>query len=416
MKKTIALVVTLDTKGEESTYVKELIERGGYSVIVIDVGTGARGSLPFPPDVSREEVAQAAGVTIADILSLGQRGQESKIAEIMASGAAKIVKEFHISGKLDAIISIGGTMGTDLGTTVMKALPFGVPKVMLSTIASGNTRPYIGTKDITMIPSVADIAGLNRITETSLTRAAGAIMGMVATGEVKLSPRPLIGVTTLGGTTACALRVKAFLEQKGYEVAIFHAIGTGGQAMEEMIEQGLISAVFDLSTNEVVDNLYGGFTDAGPLRLEAAGKKGIPQVVAPGNVDHIMYTSPEQIPDRFKHQKVHVHGPTIHVLRTKKKEMMEVGKVMADKLNKAIGPTALLFPKKGLSILDITDKEIFDDPEANLTLLEVLKENLKPEIKIVELDVHITDERFALQAATLLYGLMQEDKEAKETG
>jgi uncharacterized protein (UPF0261 family) len=411
MKKTIALVVTLDTKGEESGYVKELIQRGGYNVIVIDVGTGARGSLLFAPDVSREEVAEAAGVTISDILSLGKRGQESKIADIMASGAAKIVKELHALGKLDGIISIGGTMGTNLGTVVMKALPFGVPKVMLSTVASGNTRPYIGTKDITMIPSVADIAGLNRITETSLTRAAGAVMGMVATGEVKLSPKPLIGVTTLGGTTACALRVKALLEQKGYEVAVFHAIGTGGQAMEEMIEQGLISAVFDLSTNEVVDNLYGGYTDAGPSRLEAAGRKGIPQVVAPGNVDHIMYTSAALIPDRFRHQKVHAHGPTIHVLRTKKKEIMEVGRVMADKLNKATGPTAVIFPQKGLSILDITDGEIFDDPEANLALLEVLKENLKPEIKMVELDVHITDERFAQEAAALLYSLMQEKKE-----
>lgn len=411
MKKTIALVVTLDTKGEESRYVKELIEGGGYKVIVIDVGTGARGSLLFPPDVPREEVAQAAGVTMSDILALGRRGQEFKIAELMASGAARIVNELHSSGKLDGIISIGGSMGTNLGTTIMKALPFGVPKVMLSTVASGNTSPYIGTKDITMIPSIADIAGLNRITETSLTRAAGAVMGMVATGEVKLSPRPLIGVTTLGGTTACALRVKAFLEQRGYEVAVFHAIGTGGQAMEEMIEQGLISAVFDLSTNEVVDNLYGGFTDAGPSRLEAAGKKGIPQVVAPGNVDHIMYTSAQLIPDRFRHQKVHVHAPTIHVLRTKKTEIIEVGKVMADKLNKATGPTAVIFPKKGLSVLDITDKEIFDDPEANLALLKVLKENLKPGIKMLELDVHITDERFAQEAATLLYRLMQEGKE-----
>ena len=222
----------------------------------------------------------------------------------------------------------------------------------------------------------------------------------------------VFSITTLGGTTACALYVKRFMEEKGYEVAIFHSgSGIGGRAMEEMIEQGLISAVFDLSTNEVVDNLYGGFTDVGPSRLEAAGKKGIPQVVAPGNVDHIMYTSAALIPDRFKHQKVHVHGPTIHVLRTKNKEIMEVGKVMADKLNKAIGPTAVIIPKKGLSILDITDPVIFKDPEADLALLEVWKQNLKPEIEILELDVHITDERFAQEAATLLYKLMRQGKE-----
>ncbi len=306
MKKTILLVATLDTKGEESRYLKELLEQGGYNVTAIDVGTGARGRLLFPPDISREEVAQAGGVTIEDILALGRIGQEMKIEELMASGAAKIATELYSSGRLDGIISLGGTMGTNLGTTVMKTLPFGVPKVMLSTIASGDTRPYIGTKDITMIPSVADIAGLNRITEVSLTRAAGAIMGMVAIGQVRTSEKPLIGITTLGGTTGCALGVKAFLEQRGYEIAVFHAVGTGGQAMEEMIEQGLISAVFDLSTNEVVDHLYGGFTDAGPSRLEAAGRKGIPQLVAPGNVDHMLYNSPQQIPERFRQQKVHV--------------------------------------------------------------------------------------------------------------
>jgi uncharacterized protein (UPF0261 family) len=412
MKKTIALVVTLDTKGEESRYVKDLIEQGGYKVIVIDVGTGARGSLLFHPDIPRERVAEAAGVTMEEILALGKKGKEMKIMELMASGGANIVKGLHASGELDGMISIGGTMGTHLGTTIMRALPFGVPKVMLSTVASGDTRPYIGTADITMIPSVADIAGLNRITETSLSQAAAAVMGMAAIGEVKPSDRPLIGITTLGGTTACALYVKRFMEEKGYEVAIFHSgSGIGGRAMEEMIEQGLISAVFDLSTNEVVDNLYGGFTDVGPSRLEAAGKKGIPQVVAPGNVDHIMYTSADLIPDRFKHQKVHVHGPRIHVLRTKKKEIMEVGKAMADKLNKAVGPTVVIFPKKGLSILDITDPEIFKDPESDLALLEVWKQDLKPEIEILELDVHITDERFAEEAAGLLYRLMQQGKE-----
>lgn len=408
MKKTIVLVATLDTKGEESRYLKELLEQGGYNVTAIDVGTGARGRLLFPPDISREEVAQAGGVTIEDILALGRIGQEMKIEELMASGAAKIATELYSSGRLDGIISLGGTMGTNLGTTVMKTLPFGVPKVMLSTIASGDTRPYIGTKDITMIPSVADIAGLNRITEVSLTRAAGAIMGMVAIGQVRKSEKPLIGITTLGGTTGCALRVKAFLEQRGYEVAVFHAVGTGGQAMEEMIEQGLISAVFDLSTNEVVDHLYGGFTDAGPSRLEAAGRKGIPQLVAPGNVDHMLYNSPQQIPERFRQQKVHVHGPTVHVLRTKKKEIMEVGQVMAEKLNKATGPTAVIFPKGGLSVLDITDREIFYDPEANLALLQVLQQNLKSEIMVREVEAHITEESFAQEAAALLYDLMQE--------
>ncbi|RJX26776.1 MAG: UPF0261 family protein [Dethiobacter sp.] len=407
MEKNIVLIGTLDTKGEESFYVKNLLEKNNYRVISIDVGTGARGKLVFPPDYPREEVSKSGGSDMKEILSLGENGQENRIIEIMSVGAMRICRQLYEAGKLDGIISLGGTMGTNLGTKVMRALPFGVPKVMLSTIASGDTRPYIGTKDIVMIPSIADIAGLNRITEVTLTQAAGAVMGMVAADKVKASEKPIIAVTTLGGTTNCALQVKKQLEGKGYEVVIFHANGCGGRAMEEMIEQGLIQGVFDLSTNEVVDHIYQGWGDAGPTRLEGAAGKRVPQLIAPGNIDHIVYSSPDKIPERFKNQYIHVHGTGIYVLRTKKNEMIEVAKVMSEKINKAKGKTAVILPLKGLSILDKVDKE-FDDKEANFAFFETLKQNLNPEVEVKDVDAHITDSLFSDEAAKMLYKLIKE--------
>jgi uncharacterized protein (UPF0261 family) len=406
MKRIIALVGTLDTKGEESLYLKNLIEKKNYQVATIDMGTGWRGRLTLSPDYPREDVAKAAGSSMQEIVSLGESGQENRRMEIMSDGAIKICMQLYESGKLSGVISLGGTMGTTLGTRVMRALPFGLPKVMLSTIASGDTRPYISTKDIVMISSIADIAGLNRITEATLRQAAGAVMGMAAVAEVKTSNKPLIGITTLGGTTNCALRAKQDLEGRGYETVIFHANGCGGRAMEEMIEQGLIQGVFDLSTNEIVDHLYHGWSDAGATRLEVAGKKGIPQLIAPGNIDHIIYGSPDRILERFKHQRIHVHVTGIYVLRTKKKEMIEVAKAMAEKINGAKGKTAVIFPLKGLSILDKVDKE-FDDPDANFAFFETLKQNLKPEVKVKEVDAHTTDTLFADEAAGMLCELVK---------
>ena len=406
MRKNIALVGTFDTKWEEFHYVKDVIERNNYQVTTIDVGTGWRGKLVFTPEYAREEVARAGGSNMKEILSLGEGGQENRMMEIMADGAIRICLQLYESGRLHGVLSLGGTMGTTLGTRIMRALPFGLPKVMLSTIASGDTRPYISTKDIVMISSIADIAGLNRITETTLRQAAGAVMGMVAAGTARASEKPLIGITTLGGTTNCALHVKKELEGKGYETVIFHANGCGGRAMEEMIDQGLIQGVFDLSTNEVVDHLYQGWSDAGPMRLEVAGRKGVPQLIAPGNIDHIIYGSPDKILARFKHQYIHVHGTGIYVLRTKRDEMIEVAKAMAEKINKAKGKTAVIFPLKGLSILDKVDKE-FDDRVANFAFFETLKQNLRPEVEIKEVNAHVTDSLFAEEAVGILCKLME---------
>lgn len=406
MGRMIVLIATFDTKEEESLYIKNLIEKNDYRVITIDMGTGVRGKMVYSPDYPREEVTKAAGSSMEEILSLGESSQENRIIDIMSEGTIRICQRLYESGRLDGIVSLGGTMGTNLATRVMRMLPFGVPKVMLSTMASGDTRPYVGTKDIVLIPSIADIVGLNRITEVTLSLAAGAVMGMVAAGKPKASEKALIGITTLGGTTHCALQVKKQLEEKGFEVVIFHAIGSGGRAMEEMIDQGLIQGVFDLSPNEVVDHLYQGFGDAGPTRMEEAGRKGIPQLIAPGNIDHIMYTSPEKIPERFRGQYIHVHGLGINVLRTQENQMIEVAKVMAEKLNNAKGKTAVILPLNGLSVLDGAGKE-FDDPRANSAFFKTLKQCLKPEVQVKEVSAHITDSLFAEEAAEMLCKLME---------
>jgi uncharacterized protein (UPF0261 family) len=405
MEKTIVLVGTFDTKSKEYLYVKEIIERNHYNVITIDMGTGARGRPVFNPDYPKEEVVKMAGSSTEEVISFGNSGQTMRLMQTMSAGAIKICRKLYESGKLDGILSLGGTMGTNLGTTVMRSLPFGLPKVMVSTIASGDTRPFIGTKDIIMVPSIGDVAGLNRITENSLYKGAGAIIGMVGVGKPKTSEKLTIGITTLGGTTSCAAHVQKGLEERGIEGVIFHANGAGGKAMEELIEEDIISGVFDLSTNELVDHLYGGWSDAGDTRLEVAGRKGIPQLVSPGNIDHIIYSREDQIPERFKHQYIHRHGPSILVLRTKKREMIEVGKVMAEKLSRAKGPTAVILPLNGLSILDKIVEE-FNDPEANNAFFETLSENLNPDIEMKRVDAHITDSAFAEEAEKMLLRLL----------
>ena len=410
MKKTNVLIASMDTKSEESKFVKDLLEDKGFKVITVDLGTGLRGKPIFIPDYTAEEVARAAGTTIPEILAMGKGTQDDTLfMGKMIAGASAIAGRLYTEGKLDGIFSLGGTVGTHMGTAVMRSLPFGVPKVMVSTAASGDVRNWVGTKDIVMIPSTADIVGLNRITNSSLRKAAGAIGGMILAEEEPMSEKPLIAVTTLGGTTETAMRFKAELEKKGFEVVVFHAIGIGGRTMEELIGEGKIQGVFDMSTNEVLDHLYGGMTDGGPNRLEKAGEMGLPYLVGPGNLDHLIYTSKEKIPEKFRNRKVFSHGTSIHVMRSRKAEMEPLGKIMAEKLNKAKGPTAVIFPLKGFSFANLhVDKEEFDDPESDRVLLEVLKKNLRSDIKVVECDLHINDEKFAHQAAEIYANLYAE--------
>jgi uncharacterized protein (UPF0261 family) len=263
-----------------------------------------------------------------------------------------------------------------------------------------------------MIPSIADIVGLNRITKNVLRKAAGAIHGMVFAGDEPISDRPLIAVTTLGGTTETAMRFKKGLEDEGFEVVVFHAIGIGGKTMEEMAREGKINGVFDMSTNEVLDHLYGGMTDGGPDRLSVVGEMGLPYLVAPGNLDHLIYTSKEDIPEQFKDRKVFSHGTSIHIIRSRKEEMENIGKVMAEKLNKAKGPVKIIFPLKGFSFANVhVDEKEFTDPESDRLLLETLRKELRSDIDIIECELHINDAAFANKAAHVYEELYAQKKE-----
>jgi len=402
VKKTIVLLGRLDSKGKEYAYVKDQMLRGGFDVIVVDAGT--RGAPQFEPDISREEVARAAGVKIQDVVD---PTDENKEIQVMMEGASKIAQGLRDSGRLDGIMCLGGSRGTAIGTAAMRALPFGIPKVMVSTIASGDMRPYIGTKDITLVHSVTDIVGLNRMTRRLLAYAAGAVMGAVtADPGLEVSDKPFIAMSSMGGINRAVFSAQKILEDKGFEVVAFHTVGTGGQALEEAVEQGSIDGVLDLVTHEVMDHLYGGYCDAGPARLEAAGKKGIPQVIAPGCLDFIAFSPPEKMSEELRKRKVYRHTPEIAIVRANKDEMASVGKTIAEKLNRALGPTGVVVPNQGFSPANKRGKALYD-PEADRAFVEVLRQNLKPSIRIVEVDAHINDELFAKQAVDLLCQLMQ---------
>ncbi len=406
MGKTIVLLGTLDTKGVELNYLREHIKQRGYNTIVVD--GGIRGRPAFEPDITREQVAQAVGAKIEEV---AVSGGEAKAVETMAGAVARVAEELYRTGKLDGIISVGGSLGTTIGTAAMRALPFGVPKVMVSSMASGDTRPYVQTKDLVMIHSVTDVSGLNRMTKKVLVNAAGAIEGMVAaTAEEQPEEQPedkrLIAITTLGGTNAGADVAKAIFEQQGYEVVVFHAIGTGGQALEEAAEQGLVDGVLDLALDELSAHFFGGLMDAGPLRLEAAGKKGIPQVVVPGVIDIVPFNV-EAVPENFKDRKLIKHNPFILVAPLNTEEMTSLARVVAQKLNKATGPTAVIIPTQGFSPGGKKGRA-YHDPERDRAFIDVLKESLRPDITFVEVEAHVNDAAFAEQAASLLIRLMQQ--------
>jgi uncharacterized protein (UPF0261 family) len=401
MGKTIVLVGTLDTKGIEFGYVKDKIVEQGHQVIVVDVGI--LGSPLLEPDIDHDQVAQAAGTTIEAIIS---QGKEGVAIELMTEGAVKIVRELYQSGKVDGIMSLGGSMGTSLATAVMRSLPIGIPKVMVSTMASSDTRPYVDNKDIVMMPSVADIMGLNPIAKRVLAIAAGAVIGMVAADPGLVhSDKPVIGLTLHGDLVPGMRLIKTLLEERGYETVIFAAVGSGGKTLEELIEQGLISGVFDLAPHEIAGHIFGGICDAGPDRLEAAGRRGIPQLVVPGKLDIVSFGVGLGIPPKLKGRKPWMHNPIIGIIRLNKEEMALVGKVVVEKLNKATGPTAVMIPKRGLSDYG-KGWEAFYDADANSALFQVLKSGLKQEIRVVEVDAHINDRLFAEKATALLDELM----------
>ena len=389
MAKTVGIVGTLDTKGMEFQFIKERIEASGTSTCVVN--TGILGEPSFEPDVSAGEVAEAGGTSLQALQGGGDRGVA---VAAMAEGAAKIIAQLQSDGKIDGVISLGGSAGTTIGTTAMRAVPVGVPKIMVSTLASGDTSPYVDTKDVSMMYSVVDIAGINSLSRQILANAAGAIVGMVNAEVPAAEDKPLIGATMFGVTTPCVTKARELLEDAGYEVLVFHATGAGGRAMEDLVKGGFIVGVLDATTTELADELVGGVLSAGPDRLEAAGDLGVPQVVAPGALDMVNFGPPDTVPEQFKDRTFYQHNPTVTLMRTTVEENAELGKIMGQKLSQAKGPTTVIIPKQGVSAID-QEGQPFYSAEAEAAWIENLKANLGDNVTLIEMDNHINDDTFA---------------------
>ena len=394
MGKNIVVVATLDTKGNEAAFIRDQIRAKRQNPLIID--SGVQGKAAIPADITRAAVARAGGTSIRALVEGNDRGVA---VAAMANGVESIVGKLYAKGEVDAIISIGGSAGTTVGTQAMRALPVGVPKVMVSTLASGDTRPYVGTKDITMMYSVVDISGLNRVSRAVFANAAAAVCAMASAKRTSGSDRPLLGATMFGVTTPCVEKVRQALENPeiGYETLVFHATGTGGQAMESLIRDGLIVGVVDITTTELADELVGGVLSAGPDRLEAAGKAGIPQVVCPGATDMVNFGPPDTVPGKFRSRKFHQHNPTITLMRTTARENAALGRITAEKLNKARGPAAVVLPLKGVSQIDAPGFS-FHDPKADAAYRESLLKTIDAKrVLVKEVDANINDDLFAAE-------------------
>ena len=389
MPKTIAIAGALDTKGEEFKFLKNEIERRGHRTFVID--TGVVGESAFKADISNEEIAKAGGTSIETLKARDDRGEA---IDAMARGIAEIIQIIHANGTIDGIISMGGSAGTAVGTSAMRALPVGFPKVMVSTVAAGDTAHYVGIKDVVMIPSVVDVAGINRISRQIFANAAGAIVGMVETGTLEAEDKPLITASMFGNTTEAVDQARAIMERHGYEVLVFHCTGAGGRTMEGLISEGLIEGVLDITTTEWADELAGGVLSAGPTRLDAAGKAGIPQVIVPGCLDMVNFWAPDTVPEKYQARQLHKWNPNITLMRTDVEENIHLGKIIAEKANAATGPVAIFLPLKGVSILDSPGNEYWW-PEADQALFDAIKSNIRSDIPVIEMDCNINDPEFA---------------------
>jgi len=401
--RTVVLVGTLDTKGHEYGYLRDRLVELGLQVILVDAGVVGE---PFvQPDISRAEVAAAAGADVAALAAAGDRGAA---VETMARGAAAVAVRLHAEGRLDAIGALGGSGGSAIATTAMRALPIGVPKLMVSTVASGDTSPYVGSVDVTMMYSVVDIAGVNQVSARIMSNAAGALAGMARATVPDLGEtRPLIVASMFGVTTPCVTVGRERLEELGYEVLVFHQTGAGGGSLEELIKTGHIVGSFDATTTEFCDAVVGGVLAAVPDRLESAGRAGIPQVVSLGALDMVNFGPEASVPERFRGRNLYVHNPTITLMRTTPDECREIAQLIARKLNAATGPTELFIPLRGVSVI-ATEGQVFYDPEADAALFETLRAEVDPaKVVLHELELDVNDPEFALAMANRLHELIE---------
>ena len=402
-EKTIVVLGTMDTKGREMKFLKDEIEKRGHSALVMD--TGVIGEPCFKPDVAREKVTAAGGMDYKELMKKPTREVASPL---MSRGATKIIKKLLEEEKIHGIISMGGTQGTTLATSVMRELPIGFPKLMVSTMASGNTAPFVDISDITMMFPVADIMGLNPVTRKILSNAAGAVCGM-AESEVILrsAEKPLVALTTVGITTQGALTAQRQLEASGCETIVFHAVGTGGRAMESLMKQGVIRAVLDLATIEVTNEMYGGMLAGGKERLTVAGKLGLPQVLAPGAIAILVFGKPETIPEKFKNRKIIPHSPLITDVRITKDEQMEVAKELATRLQYTSERAVFMIPRRGYDSYSVAGMG-FWEPESDAAFVETLRDSLPSNIQLKELDMDINDPAFAKAMVDDLVQLMKQ--------
>lgn len=402
MSKTVVIVGALDTKGAEFAFVKELIEAEGLKTLVVDFGV--MGSPAFAPDVSRAEVAAAGG---GDLAHLAAGGHKDEAMQVMANGLAVVVRRLYDEGNLDGIIGMGGSGGTSIATTGMRTLPVGIPKVMVSTVGGGDVSAYAGTKDITFMPSIVDVAGINSISRAIYTNAAGAIAGMVKMEAPASQPgRPLVTASMFGNTTTAVDHARGILETAGYEVLVFHATGTGGKTMESLIADGYIVGSLDMTTTELADTVCGGVFDAGPERCLAASRAGIPAVLVPGCVDMANFGGVETMPEKYHSRTLYRWNPNVTLLRTNVEENAKIGAMIAAAANASSAPVAVVLPLKGVSMLDSPGGE-FWDPAADQACFDAIKTRLNPGIPVIELDHNINDPEFSAAVAETLLNLMK---------
>ena len=384
----IAVIGALDTKGDEFLFVKKEIEKQGYTALVINVGIVDDPG--FEPEVSADTVARAADSSLAILKDKSDRGLA---IETMAKGIGQVITDLYSADRIQAVISMGGSAGTEIGTAGMRALPLGVPKVMVSTLASGDTRPYVGTRDIVMVPSIVDVAGINRISARVYASAVGAVIGMLETSAPKIEEKPILAASMFGNTTPVVNRCRSIMEDNGYEFIIFHQVGTP-ETLESLVADGYISGVLDITTTEWADEITGGVLAGGPDRYDIVSEMGIPQVVAPGCVDMANFWARETVPKRYGDRRIYQWAHNITLMRTTPEENAAIGRILAEKANRSSGPVAFFLPLKGVSMLDAPDKE-FWWPEADQALYEAIKDHLKSDIPVYELDCNINDVEFA---------------------
>jgi uncharacterized protein (UPF0261 family) len=408
MSKTVCVLGAFDTKGEDHAFLREEILKSGFQVLTVNVGVLGSTTL-FPVDYETNEVVGAAGLDLEKIRARKDKAEAMKALDL---GAPALIRQLYQQERLDGIVGMGGSGGSSTIAAAMRALPIGLPKVLVSTVASGDVSFYVQGKDITIIPSIVDVAGLNRVSRLVYARAAGAICGMVLK-EPPHSPedRPIITASMFGNTTECVNACAKALKDKGFEVLIFHATGAGGRAMETLVADGLVEAVLDITTTEWADELCHGIFSAGPERLDAPGRRGIPHLIVPGCVDMVNFGAPSTVPEKFRQENrlFYEWNPSVTLMRTNVEENRRIGEIFAGKANAANGPVAFLVPLRGVSMLD-GDGQPFCNREADRAMFEAITANLKPGIPVIELDLNINDPLFAAKAVEMTLELIQKRK------